>query len=53
MIDFNRFRIEIFRRAKQGRIGLILRIYELLEQAAYQDIEKVSKNSRRAFAQTF
>ncbi|WP_347987711.1 hypothetical protein [Methylomonas sp. AM2-LC] len=34
---------EVFRRAKQRRIGLMRRIYELLEQAPYQDIENLSK----------
>ena len=35
---------EIFRRAKQRKIGLMRRIYELLEQAPYEDIENLSKS---------
>lgn len=34
---------EIFRRAKFQRIGLMRRIYELLEHASYQEIENLSK----------
>lgn len=35
---------EIFRRAKQGRIGLVRRIYESLEQAEPKEIEALASS---------
>ena len=35
---------EIFRRAKQGRVGLVQRIYESLEQAEPNEIEALSNS---------
>ncbi len=35
---------EVFRRAKQRKIGVLRRIYELLENASYEEIENLSKS---------